>query len=234
MILRLLACLFAVMFASHSYAVGYSYNPELHETFRALDLNKDGTLQRPETPPLINFDQFDVDRNQGISFAEFCKVQKHLIVPYKASKHPPTRKRTMQALKTTLSTLHRDLERQGFMPLGRRLQNLNPNLSLKPLAEFLAWVNTTPEVREALETQGIHWTPPANATTLGQGCPVRIKDADDVSDFGEPPLVNCKGTVTAVDTIDNGATADDPLFVVLLEDGRQEAFWTEQLEVLSA
>lgn len=236
--IRMILVLCIGLFASSSYAVGYSYDYKPHELFRSLDIDKNGQLERHEVPPMIEFDLIDADRTQAISFEEFSRVYRtpriDLFVPYKASKQTKQRK-PMQAFKTTLSTLSKELERQGFMSgKGSRFAQVNPNLTLKPLTDFMSWAQNTPEVRETLEKMGVAWVPPANAKTLGVDCPVQVVSADDVSDFGEWPLVGRKGTVTLVDTQDNGATPDDPLFVVLLEDGRTEGFWTEQLAVISA
>jgi hypothetical protein len=141
----------------------------------------------------------------------------------------------MKALKPILSALVNRLEAQGFIGLKRRGSMLNDNLSLKPLVDFMSWMNQTTEAQNILKDMGIEWKQPLvipDSKHLGVGYPVRvIYSENNPSDMGEASVIGLCGSITDIDYGDNGAQDVDPLYIVLLEDGRTEGFWAEELEV---
>lgn len=141
----------------------------------------------------------------------------------------------MKALKPILSALVNRLEAQGFIGLKRRGNYLNDNLSLKPLVDFMSWMNQTKEAHEILKDMGIEWKQPLVAPTGNNFCvgnPVRIiYSENNPSDMGEMSVVGMCGTIVDVDYGDNGAQDVDPLYIVLLEDGRTDGFWANELEM---
>lgn len=139
----------------------------------------------------------------------------------------------MQALKPALSMLANQLERQGFIGMKRQGSLLNSNLSLKPLVDFVSWMNQTTEAQQLLQELGIEWKQPVlPCTTLEVCAPVRIISTENnVTEFNEKNYVGLCGTIAEIDFGDNGAQDMDPLYIVLLEDGRSEGFWADELEI---
>jgi len=80
---------------------------------------------------------------------------------------------------------------------------------------------------------GVEWNQPIVVSpNLTVGNPVRvIYSENNPSDMGELSVVGLCGMITDIDYGDNGAQNVDPLYIVLLEDGRSEGFWVEELEI---